>query len=293
MLFRDNADFDLFHFKKNELDCLLNLWACPNPHCGCTTIELEFLTEEQYKNVELNGVGILVDFLSREIVPSSSAQTTDEEEVSDGYVNIIENKFDAQDWLLLEKEFFSQKQEVIRTYLYGEDEFPYDFLFDSIHFEDEDVNVNFGEIFPLIKLFTIEIDNIEYRIVDSYCKKVNCECNTCTLILYSDDDPIRYIDYHFIDDKVLETDFPQAQIAINQLKEGHENFPVELRLRQGHVKVLYGNNQVEFNKEILKLAMEDEVLNQQPAKKEQKIGRNEPCPCGSGKKYKKCCLNLS
>jgi hypothetical protein len=21
-----------------------------------------------------------------------------------------------------------------------------------------------------------------------------------------------------------------------------------------------------------------------------KIGRNEPCPCGSGKKYKQCCL---
>ena len=24
-----------------------------------------------------------------------------------------------------------------------------------------------------------------------------------------------------------------------------------------------------------------------------KIGRNDPCPCGSGKKYKKCCLNNS
>jgi uncharacterized protein YecA (UPF0149 family) len=22
-----------------------------------------------------------------------------------------------------------------------------------------------------------------------------------------------------------------------------------------------------------------------------KIGRNDPCPCGSGKKFKKCCLN--
>ena len=22
-----------------------------------------------------------------------------------------------------------------------------------------------------------------------------------------------------------------------------------------------------------------------------KIGRNNPCPCGSGKKYKKCCIN--
>ncbi|VDN48365.1 protein of unknown function [Petrocella atlantisensis] len=30
-------------------------------------------------------------------------------------------------------------------------------------------------------------------------------------------------------------------------------------------------------------------FNQQPLVKEKKIGRNEPCPCGSGKKYKKCC----
>ena len=22
-----------------------------------------------------------------------------------------------------------------------------------------------------------------------------------------------------------------------------------------------------------------------------KVGRNDPCPCGSGKKYKKCCAN--
>ena len=23
----------------------------------------------------------------------------------------------------------------------------------------------------------------------------------------------------------------------------------------------------------------------------EKVGRNAPCPCGSGKKYKKCCLD--
>jgi preprotein translocase subunit SecA len=27
---------------------------------------------------------------------------------------------------------------------------------------------------------------------------------------------------------------------------------------------------------------------QQPVRAEQKIGRNDPCPCGSGKKYKNC-----
>ena len=26
-----------------------------------------------------------------------------------------------------------------------------------------------------------------------------------------------------------------------------------------------------------------------PVVKDHKIGRNDPCPCGSGKKYKKCC----
>ena len=29
----------------------------------------------------------------------------------------------------------------------------------------------------------------------------------------------------------------------------------------------------------------------EPVTVEKKIGRNEPCPCGSGKKYKKCCGN--
>ncbi|KPK34606.1 MAG: hypothetical protein AMK70_07030 [Nitrospira bacterium SG8_35_1] len=32
---------------------------------------------------------------------------------------------------------------------------------------------------------------------------------------------------------------------------------------------------------------------QQPLKREgDKVGRNDPCPCGSGKKYKKCCGRL-
>lgn len=30
---------------------------------------------------------------------------------------------------------------------------------------------------------------------------------------------------------------------------------------------------------------------QKPLMSTQKVGRNEPCPCGSGKKYKKCCWN--
>ncbi|MCD7947314.1 MAG: preprotein translocase subunit SecA [Oscillospiraceae bacterium] len=33
----------------------------------------------------------------------------------------------------------------------------------------------------------------------------------------------------------------------------------------------------------------DDTVKKQPVKKGEKPGRNDPCPCGSGKKYKKCC----
>ncbi len=33
----------------------------------------------------------------------------------------------------------------------------------------------------------------------------------------------------------------------------------------------------------------DDSIKKQPVVKKEKVGRNDPCPCGSGKKYKKCC----
>ncbi|GHV12178.1 UPF0225 protein [Fibrobacterales bacterium] len=34
---------------------------------------------------------------------------------------------------------------------------------------------------------------------------------------------------------------------------------------------------------------EGKLIKPEPVKKEISVGRNDPCPCGSGKKYKKCC----
>ena len=35
--------------------------------------------------------------------------------------------------------------------------------------------------------------------------------------------------------------------------------------------------------------MDDSDSGHKTVRKGQKVGRNDPCPCGSGKKYKKCC----
>jgi SEC-C motif len=44
--------------------------------------------------------------------------------------------------------------------------------------------------------------------------------------------------------------------------------------------------------EVMELEMlnEPSALMTQPVINDEKVGRNDPCPCGSGKKYKKCCL---
>jgi len=39
--------------------------------------------------------------------------------------------------------------------------------------------------------------------------------------------------------------------------------------------------------------IDGDVIGPEPIRRETpKIGRNDPCPCGSGKKYKKCCATL-
>jgi preprotein translocase subunit SecA len=44
------------------------------------------------------------------------------------------------------------------------------------------------------------------------------------------------------------------------------------------------------HKRKMQLSHGDEGDRPAPVKREgRKIGRNDPCPCGSGKKYKKCC----
>ncbi|MDD2469970.1 MAG: SEC-C metal-binding domain-containing protein [Bacilli bacterium] len=44
-------------------------------------------------------------------------------------------------------------------------------------------------------------------------------------------------------------------------------------------------------KELSEIMLPEEKKNVPIISKQNKIGRNELCPCGSGKKYKKCCLN--
>jgi SWIM/SEC-C metal-binding protein len=70
---------------------------------------------------------------------------------------------------------------------------------------------------------------------------------------------------------------------------------VKTNKRLNEVRAIFEKNGWHFKAEIIKDQPEDindlELLQNTPQTvvSETKVGRNAPCPCGSGKKYKKCC----
>ena len=96
--------------------------------------------------------------------------------------------------------------------------------------------------------------------------------------------------------------YGQQDPLVAYKREGHDLFEEMIgRIKEEAVRMLF-HVQIREEDEIERLRQEQE---DQPmffgppegaghapvVKKEKKVGRNDPCPCGSGKKYKKCCGN--
>lgn len=81
-----------------------------------------------------------------------------------------------------------------------------------------------------------------------------------------------------------EESFDMFDEMSNDIREGTVDFVLRVRIRK--------EAPVE-RKQTVKITStsgaDDGSVKKEPVKKGKKVGRNDPCPCGSGKKYKKCC----
>ncbi len=87
--------------------------------------------------------------------------------------------------------------------------------------------------------------------------------------------------------------------GIKELKLGTKKNPavvcVKTKKRMKEVASIFEEHGWEYTIEMDKNEPEDvtdlEILlnTPKPVRADKKVGRNDPCPCGSGKKYKKCC----
>ncbi|MGQ9750428.1 preprotein translocase subunit SecA [Desulfosoma sp.] len=94
--------------------------------------------------------------------------------------------------------------------------------------------------------------------------------------------------------------YAQQDPLVAYKREAHALFDDMIhRLKEETVRVLF-HVQIRQEEEVQQLRQEQEnqpmyygpadgPRRPQTVKKDKKVGRNDPCPCGSGKKYKKCC----
>jgi len=79
----------------------------------------------------------------------------------------------------------------------------------------------------------------------------------------------------------------QTQEFVRQLNELHNN--TRMWILKGHTpEELFEEERKHLQP--LPKNERDGSVGEQTVVKDEKVGRNDPCPCGSGKKYKKCCL---
>ena len=124
-------------------------------------------------------------------------------------------------------------------------------------------------------IIILKIKIIKMAIINFECKKCkeafNCETGEITFgnILGFEKDIICPNCGKLTKEEILLTEFGQTQISMLYSKGE--------RIMKGHgiYENLFSNDNNENDEDLIVIP--------------EKIGRNEPCPCGSGKKYKKCC----
>ena len=94
--------------------------------------------------------------------------------------------------------------------------------------------------------------------------------------------------------------YGQHDPVVEYKQQGYEMFEATVTaIREETVRRMYmfrlaPNQEVQRKKvakEVQAVGSGDSIVKKQPVRKsEKKVGPNDPCPCGSGRKYKKCCM---
>ena len=121
---------------------------------------------------------------------------------------------------------------------------------------------------------------------EQYCLRSGCDCDRVVVCFFNTKDYVSQGNSSMI--TVL---YRTGKIDSVEPSEGFTQTPKELWLHfmEKYPDIL--NKFAKRHKQLAKLYSEYRRRTLPVAtKKIETPGRNEPCPCGSGKKYKKCCI---
>ena len=259
--------------------------GCENPVCTCETvylilipIELKDENKEQLppRKVEIDINDKSLGYKNKKKVPKEDLK----------FAELFLSQLDENDFEVLYKSHFAFKNKI-------SEEAPLDSI--DGYFEYDEVEYNglmyaYNDVLPYGEQLLVTINGKECILIDQYCLLPKCPCTDTNLNIFSVDKVgetgtelcVASVNYRNKQWKIIEEcSFPITLKTFRTAIEGQvPNIYKQLRERHVKLKAIYAHCK--------KRDYSPKVELQLP-----KVGRNDPCPCGSGKKYKKCCLRKS
>jgi len=159
------------------------------------------------------------------------------------------------------------------------------FVYDEV--EEKNLMFAYNDALPYGDTLQVTINGMSCIIFDQYCLKPNCSCTDSYLNIIAVDEQgknekelcVISVNYkkekwEIVESSSADFDLKTLKTAIEQQEQGIYS---KLKKRHLRLKAIYA-----YNKKKHYIPKQESQL--------PKVGRNDPCPCGSGKKYKKCCF---
>lgn len=258
--------------------------CCENPTCDCENVVLVFRDEHQVNNGQYS-FSINSDLAEEKFTKLNfnNDQGGDLSILSEPTM-LLEELLTEEDWEKLITVHKVSKGVLIDEYDLKkvEADFPEELL------KNPSIVVLFQDIFPLASYFYFDSnDNIPYTVLEQYCSNYKCNCSNVVLSFTKDGQNEDFaFRYNYKTKEIELSDSCRKDISLEKvknyiqlLKTKFKDFDRKLEKRHEIMRHLFKKFTIRMN---TKLVSTNKRIGQ-------KIGRNAPCPCGSGKKYKKCC----
>jgi len=160
------------------------------------------------------------------------------------------------------------------------------FDFDAV--EQSSTLQAYNDVLPFGDTLRVNVGDTEYLVLDQYCVKPGCRCTDAHLNLFPIKDDSRTVDsagavsvdYDAVSWQLIANEPLPCDVAeFRRIMEGlSPDFYKSLGARHKKMRAIYAHcrqRELQALRAVLRAGA---------------VGRNDPCPCGSGKKYKKCCM---
>ena len=273
---------------------------CGNPVCECKQFTLQCFPEAPDEAaVSQTPLTLELDLGRRILVKPGIAEVTP----ASGLAKAVMDEITSEQWHYLWNYFCTLK--ILYTESANLDELDTDFPPNA----SGGGMVGYYEILPFARPVSFTADGYEWAFDDQYCLRPDCSCRAAVLQCFriapqnvgaTPQGPNLSFRYHYDTQRVEDVEKAGASLLpetfLDSMRRVQPGFDAFLSHRHAQLRHLYRL----FLKRhrVSKRHSRDSDANApdafqdlppEPARAAQKPGRNDPCPCGSGKKYKKCC----